>query len=183
VISPEKIATLTALHKARNAFHFVLGGYALMTTEPSASELAKYAVSIGNGHLVVSGKGEGPPLGGTGYRIEFRAALQQGEATDVVERAFRYMLQTTYDIVAERIGARSIQAARTRHAWLRFAWRYRSAIAHGSTWKLDNAAGLPVTWRHLTIDASMNGQPVDGFMGWYDGLQLCAETINFVEQH
>jgi hypothetical protein len=178
----EMTPTVRSLYRTRDVFWFTLGAYALLTEEPSRSQLAGYDVSIANNHLQVVSSSDTSPPGQTGYKIGFRGAIDSGAAKEVVERAFRQMILTSYATTTEFVKHRHLQDALSREDWYPFARHYRNAIAHNGRWNIAAPKGLPTTWRNLTIEASFHNRSIDGFLGWFDGLQLCAVMIIFVSQ-
>lgn len=171
-----------SLERTREVFWFTLGAYALLTEEPSRSQLAGYDVAIANNHLKVVSSSDTSPPEQTGYKIGFRGALDSGAAKEVVERAFRQMILTTYATTTEFAKHKILQDVLAKEDWYSFARHYRNAIAHNGRWNITSTKGLPTTWRNITIEASFHSKPIDGFLGWFDGLQLCAVMINFVSQ-
>ena len=56
-----------------------------------------------------------------------------------------------------------------------FSRHLRNAIGHNGVWTINlNVKDLPTTFRNKTIDLSLNGSSIDGFVDWVYGLQLCA---------
>ena len=169
-------AALEKLKRARDSFWFSLGAYALLTKEPARSEIINYRVSINNQELLVESKDSSLVQSvGTSYRIEFNSSISEESALAVVQRTFYAMLSDSYD-AAKTASETQLKS----QDWYHLARHLRNAIAHNGRWHFLNSAGLPCIWRHLSIESSMQGQPIDGFIGWYDGLQLGAVMQSFV---
>ena len=168
------------LSSAGDAFWFSLGAYALLTEEPSRSQLASFNIQISDLNTITVSQGVVPSSRGTTYRIGFNAGLDHSSARQVVEHSFRQMLLQSFEITKEyaKAGGLSLSTA----PWYKFARHYRNAVAHNGKWDIRNAGGLPFTWRNKTVSADLNGAPIDGYLNWFEGMQLCAQMINFVSQ-
>ena len=170
-----KEAALSKLKRTRDSFWFSLGAYALLTKEPAKSQVAGYSIVVTNNDLTVEPKGATTQHGGISYRIEFNSSITQDSALSVVQQTFYSMLTDSYE--ATKSAAPELHKTQD---WYHFARHLRNAISHNGRWHFQNSVGLPTQWRHLAIDSSMHGQPVEGFIGWYDGLQLGAVMQLFV---
>jgi hypothetical protein len=175
-------ATLQALQRTREAFWFTLGAYALLTADATRTQLSNYEISISNEQLSVAQRGEGKRHGDSGYTVAFGAALASGAAKSIVEQAFRQMILTTYELTIGFAKRHKLQSLITSEQWYGVARHYRNALAHSGRWHFTDNRGLPALWRSKVVDQTLRGQPVDGYLGWYDGLQMCAEMINFISK-
>ena len=172
-----KQAALQKLKAARDSFWFSLGAYALLTKEPARTEVANFSISVTNQELLVEPKTAVVPQRiGTSYRIEFNSSIPDESALSVVQRTFYAMITDSYD-AAKSASELQLKA----QDWYHLARHLRNAIAHNGRWHFQNLSGLPCKWRHLVIDSSMQDQPIQGFIGWYDGLQLGAVMQLFVD--
>lgn len=167
---PAKQAALKKIKSARDSFWFSLGAYALLTKEPAKSQVAGYRISVTNDELLAELRDSpAPRKSGTSYRIEFNSSIAQESALSVVRSTFYAMLSDSYE------ATKGADPARLKDQdWYHFARHLRNAISHNGRWHFQNALGLPANWCHLTIEPSMQDQSIDGFIGWYDGLQLGA---------
>ena len=166
------------LSGTRDAFWFSLGAYALLTEEPSRSQLASFNIQISELNTITVSQGAMPSSRGTTYRIGFNAGLDHESAKRVVEHSFRQMLLQSFETTKEY--ARASGLSLFGEPWYEFARHYRNAVAHDGRWDIRNVTGLPLTWRNKTIVAALNGTRIDGYLNWFEGLQLCAQMINFV---
>ena len=171
-----KQASLAKLKSTRDSFWFSLGAYALLTKEPAASLVAGYDISVTNCDLLVRPRGaQDTLLRGISYRIEFNSSIPNESALAVVQSTFYAMLSHSYEACksADPVGMKD-------QDWYHFARNLRNAISHNGRWHFQNSAGLPATWRRMTVDQSMHGSEIGGFIGWFDGLQLGATMQLFV---
>jgi hypothetical protein len=171
-----KQASLSKLKSARDSFWFSLGAYALLTREPAASQVAGYDISVTNSDLLV-GPRDAQDSGhlGMSYRIGFNSSLPNTAALAVVQSTFYAMLSDSYEAckAAAPVGIKD-------QDWYHFSRHLRNAISHNGRWHFQNNASLPATWRRMTVESSMHGHEIDGFIGWFDGLQLGATMQLFV---
>lgn len=174
---------LSRLKRARDAFWFSLGGYALLTQEPARSIVSDYEIDVRNDGIDVRSK-RAPHEGrrGTRYTIAFSAALDPSAVKDVIERTMRFMLVESFGVTLKYAEENRFTDDLRSRDWYHFARHLRNAYAHGGRWNLLNKKNLPATWRRLTIDPSLHDQVVaDGFIGWFDALQLGASMTLFVD--
>ncbi len=171
-----KQTSLSKLKSSRDSFWFSLGAYALLTKEPAASQVAGYDISVTNNDLLVRSR-DAQVSNGTGmsYRIGFNSSLPENAALAVVQSTFYAMLSDSYE-ACKAAGPAKLRG----QEWYHFARHVRNAISHNGRWHFKNGAGLPATWRRMTIDQSMQGHEIGGFIGWFDGLQLGATMQLFV---
>lgn len=171
-----KQTALSKLKSSRDSFWFSLGAYALLTKEPAASQVSGYDISVTNSDLLVGARdAQDSHRRGMSYRIGFNSSLPKEAALAVVQSTFYAMLSDNYETCKA--------AAPTKikdQEWYHFARHLRNAISHNGRWHFQNGAGLPATWRRMTVDQSMHGNEIGGFIGWFDGLQLGATMQIFV---
>lgn len=173
--------TIRQLKAARDGFWFSLGAYALLTKEPARSELSRYDIKVyEDGDIVVSEDNVNERRG-TNYTIGFNSALSDGAARDVVNNSFKQMIIDSNHAIRAYAEFNSVNV--TESSAIRFIRHYRNAIAHNGLWDLRSPKGLPITWRNKTLTIDMNNQPIDGFLTWFEGLQLCAQLNVFVTEH
>ncbi|MEZ8187543.1 hypothetical protein ACED29_17180 [Shewanella sp. 5S214] len=166
------------LNAARESFWFSSGAYGLLMTEPSRSQLATIQINVlDDGTLSVTDVNY-QLAQGTCYHIGFNSSLSEQSARQVVEYTFRQMVLQSFEVTKEYVTSNNLSVA--NEPWYQFARHYRNAIAHNGHWNMRGNSGLPLTWRNRTLDISMNGAPIDGFLSWFEGLQLCAQLLNFV---
>lgn len=166
------------LHGARDAFWFSSGAYALLTVEPSRSQLATFEIKVSESGALSVTKGTEPSKRETGYLIGFNAGLDQASARQVVEHSFRQMVLQSFEPTKDYAASNGLSLV--GEPWYEFARHYRNAVAHNGAWDIRSSRGLPLTWKNKTLVASMHGTPIDGYLNWYAGLQLCAQLINVV---
>jgi hypothetical protein len=109
------------------------------------------------------------------YRIAFNSSLPTDAALAVVRSSFYAMLSGSYEAVK---GWHQVK----QQDWFHFSRHLRNAISHNGRFHFTNESGLPAKWRNLLIEQSMQGTPVENFLGWFDGLQLNAVMNLFVSQ-
>ena len=171
-----KQASLSKLKNSRDAFWFSLGAYALLTKEPAASQVAGYDISVTNTDVLVGPRDAQDSYQlGMSYRIGFNSSLPREAALSVVQSTFLAMISDSYEACKA-----AAPAEIKNQDWYHFARHLRNAISHNGRWHFQNNAGLPATWRRMTIDQSMHGKEIGGFIGWFDGLQLGATMQLFV---
>lgn len=168
-----KDSALLRLKSARDAFWFSLGAYALLTNEPSRSELSKFAIQLDEFNNIAANRGEPSPNRGNSYTIGFNAALDAASAKRIVEYSFRQMIIESFETAKEFEAKNTLSLS--SEPWYEFARHYRNGLAHNGRWSFRSAKGLPLTWRNRTIDANLQGMSLDGFLTWFEGLQLCAQ--------
>jgi len=161
---------LFKLKQSRDSFIFSLGAYALLTKEPAASLISEYSISATNIDLSVNAAHEDfKPAQGVSYRFEFGRSIPQSAAMAVVQNSFYSMLSDSF----EACKAASPEKIKDEE-WYSLARHLRNAISHNGRWHFLSPNGFPVGWRSLKVDYAMQGKSIDGFVGWYDGLQLNA---------
>ncbi|WP_143507352.1 hypothetical protein [Pseudomonas sediminis] len=172
--------TITQLKAARDGFWFSLGAYALLTKEPAKSELSRYNINIyEDGEIVVS-EDKLNERRGTNYTIGFNGALSNSAARGVVDNSFKQMIIDSNHAI--RAYAKFNKIDISESSSIQFIRHYRNAIAHNGLWDLRSPKGLPLTWRNRTLTIEMNNQPIEGFLTWFEGLQLCAQLNIFVTE-
>ena len=165
----------------RDAFWFSLGAYALLTQEPSRSQLSLFTIQVSELDTIAVGTGSLPlPSRGTSYTIGFNSALDTASARRVVEHTFRQMILQSFEVT--KAYASSSDPGVITEPWFQFARQYRNAVAHSGRWDIRSRNGLPLVWRRKTVSFELHGSSIDGYLTWYEGLQLCAQMINFVSQ-
>ncbi|MDW7772957.1 MAG: hypothetical protein SCH71_08710 [Desulfobulbaceae bacterium] len=173
--------TIAHLKVARDGFWFSLGAYALLTKEPVKSELRKYDIRVyENGDIVVS-EGDVNERPGTNYTIGFNGGLSGSAARGVVDNSFKQMIIDSNHAIHAYAKSNKIDVSES--SAIQFIRHYRNAIAHNGRWDLRSPKGLPLTWRNRTLTIDMNDQSIDGFLTWFEGLQLCAQLNIFVSEH
>src|SRR5690606_37183317 len=98
-----------------------------------------------------------------------------------IEKMFEKMISDSVD--AARQYARSVGELELLHqeAWFALAVHLRNAFAHNGRWSFENKRStFPVRWRRFTLEREMEGQVASGFLPIFDGIQLCAQMINYV---
>lgn len=168
---------LSRLEDYRSSFMFSLGAYALMTEEPTCSLISNYSIKANNSGLLVESKDiEYSPTRETGYAVEFGERIPRSAALSVVRTSFYSMLADSYETCVSTFP----QDVKNQD-WYEFARHLRNAVSHDGRWNFKNKNIQPVKWRSLIIDHSMHGHTIDGFIGWFDGLQLGAVMHLFVQ--
>lgn len=168
--------TLTKLNALRQSFCFSLGAYALLTQEPARSQVSGYDVCVTNNTLAVVSTGASHTADSNmSYRIAFNSSLPEDAALSVVRSSFYAMLSGSFEAVK---GWHQVK----QQDWYQFARHLRNAISHDGRFHFTNGSGLPVTWRNLLIEQTMQGAPIENFLGWFDGLQLNSVMNLFVSQ-
>jgi len=172
--------TIAELKIARDGFLFSLGAYALLTKEPASSELSRYGIKVcEDGNIVVS-ENEQSHHRGTSYTICFNDGLSESAAKSVVDASFKKMIIDSNHVIQKHKKENNINISEPTA--FRFIRHYRNAIAHNGRWSLHSAKDLPITWRNRTLTFDMNNQSIDGFLTWFEGLQLCAQLILYLDQ-
>lgn len=166
------------LHAARDTFWFGAGAYALLTEEPSRSQLAALTIQISELSTIVVSQGPRPESLGTTYTVGFNAGLDTASAHRVVEYSFRQMLLQSFETTKEYVQTNGLEVS--GEPWYEFARHYRNAIAHDGKWDIRGGTNMPLTWKNKVVTTSLHGASIDGYINWYEGLQLCAQMINFV---
>jgi hypothetical protein len=173
---PHREETLAKLNTLRQSFCFSLGAYALLTQEPARSQVSRYDVCVTNNTLAVVGTGASQTADSNmSYRIVFNSSLPTDAALTVVRSSFYAMLSGSFEAMK---GWDQVE----QQDWFHFARHLRNAISHNGRFHFTNEWGLPAKWRNLLIEQSMQGAPVENFLGWFDGLQLNAVMNIFVSQ-
>lgn len=172
---------ITQFKIARDGFWFSLGAYALLTKEPVKSELIRYDIKIyEDGDLAVS-EDDVNQRRGTNYTIGFNSGLSDNAARSVVDNSFKQMIIDSNHVVRAYAKANNLDVSELPA--IQFIRHYRNAIGHNGRWRIDSPKGFPLTWRNRTITFDMNGQSIDGFLTWFEGLQLCAGLNILVSEH
>lgn len=167
--------TLNTLNGLRQSFCFSLGAYALLTQEPASSQVAGYEVCVTNNTLTVLGKGAShAPDSNMSYRIAFNSTLPEAAALAVVRSSFNTMLSGSFEAIKHWPQAKEQE-------WYHFARHVRNAASHNGRFHFSNNSGLPARWRNMVIDNSMQGESLEAFLGWFNGLQLNAIMNLFVD--
>jgi len=169
------------LKSARDGFWFSLGAYSLLRKEPASSQLSRYDIKLyEDGDIVVS-EGSLSERRGTNYTIGFNSSLNESAARSVVENSFRQMIIDSNQVFRAYAKASGFDVSKIPVA--QFIRHYRNAVAHNGHWDLRSSNDLPLTWRNRTITIDMNNQPIDGFLTWFEGLQLCAQLNILISEH
>lgn len=94
------------------------------------------------------------------------------------------MLVEAFEAASEYAESAGLKHELKQQDWFWFTFHLRNAFAHGGKWKFKANAKkhLPARWRQLTIDTRLEGQSIEGFIGWSDGLQLRATITIFVSE-
>jgi hypothetical protein len=174
----DRPTALSKLKAARDVFWFSLGAYALLTEEPSRSELPNFRICVTERNRISVSRELDPAISETSYTIGFNAGLDRVSALTVVDFSFRQMLIESFQVSSEY--AKSNSLGIKHQPWYEFARHYRNAVAHNGKWHFDGRRGLPTTWRNRTVEVSMQGQSISGFLSWFEGLQLGAQMNLFV---
>lgn len=174
----DRPTALSKLKAARDVFWFSLGAYALLTEEPSRSELPNFRICVTERNRISVSRELDPAISETSYTIGFNAGLDRVSALTVVDFSFRQMLIESFQVSCEY--AKSNSLGIKHQPWYEFARHYRNAVAHNGKWHFDGRRGLPTTWRNRTVEVSMQGQSISGFLSWFEGLQLGAQMNLFV---
>lgn len=164
------------LQEVRDIFTSSLGAYALLTEEPSKSQLSEFNIKFDDGGRLTVSRDAIPATPGISYNIGFNYGMDVDSAKAVVEHTFRYMVLQSFEITKKYAPLTSKD-----QPWYNFAFNYRNAISHDGHWKLTNKTMVPATWRRYTVDLHLDGQSIDDYFSWYHGMQLCGEMALFVE--
>lgn len=172
---------IAALKAARDGFSFSLGAYALLTKEPVRAKLRGYEIKVyEDGDFVVS---EDSLAGrrGSSYTIGFNSALSRSAARGVVDNSLMRMIIDSNHAIRAYAKANNLDVSQC--SAVQFIRLYRNAIAHNGRWDLRCPEDLPLTWRNRTVTIAMNNQSIEGFLTWFEGLQLCAQLNILVSEH
>lgn len=157
-----KINTEKKLKSARDTFFFSLGAYALLTQEPSRSELPKYKIKVNDqGFVDITIKDQEHFSLGTTYKFGFNEGLDTKSAGRVVEYSFRQMILESYEAVDDFAKANGKNLE--QEIWYWFSRHYRNGVGHNGRWDIRHPQHMPVEWRNKKIEAHMHNQPIDGF--------------------
>ena len=165
--------TIAELKAARDGFWFSLGAYALSTKEPAKYELSRYGIKIyEDGNIIVSENEPSHPRGNN-YTIGFNDGLSESAAKGVVDASFKRMIIDSNHTIRKFAKENNVDLSESTA--FQFIRHYRNAIAHDARWDLRSPKNLPIAWRNRILTFDMNNQPIDGFITWFEGLQLCAQ--------
>ncbi len=169
------------LKSARDSFWFSLGAYSLLRKEPASSQLSRYEITLYEDDDIIVSEGNVSSRRGTNYTISFNSSLNESAARSVVENSFKQMIIDSNDIIHAYAKVSNIDVSKLPA--VQFIRHYRNAIAHNCHWSLRSSNSLPLTWRNRTLTIEMNDQPIDGFLTWFEGLQLCAQLNIIISEH
>lgn len=180
-LDPHRNQAMERLPTARDAFHYSAAGYALLTAPETGPDIARHRIHITESGFTIT-QGDAPP-GPTrnGYRITFSAAVHAGLARSTMDAAYARMFSESVAATADYAAAKNEFNNLRDQDWFAFAMHLRNAFSHNNAWNFGSKSKLPVRWRSFTIDAAMAGLPLNDFLPWYHGLQLCAQMILYVE--
>lgn len=180
-LDPYRNQAMERLLIARDAFHYSAAGYALLTSPETGPEIARHRIHITESGFTITQDDASPGPAGNGYRIRFNAAVQAGLARSTMDAAYARMLSESVAATGDYATAKNEFTQLRDQDWFAFAMHLRNAFSHNNIWNFGKRSKLPVRWRNFTIDAAMAGLPLNDFLPWYHGLQLCAQMILYVE--
>jgi hypothetical protein len=170
------------LLKLREIFDVSVGAYALLTEEPARSELSKYTVRYNDaGNFQATKTEPRPPGWALTFEVRFRDTDYREAAQALVERAQRQTIIESLDLVRGYAKGTTAWDELDQELLFQFALLYRNAVAHNGQWDLSkHREKLPLTFMNLTIDASMEGRSINGFLNLWKARQLLAKMELFV---
>ncbi len=159
----------------RNAFWFSLGAYALATQSPTKDYLEQFRVNLSGDNIHVLKESEQANDHWLSYEVAFNHSLDDGSAKLFVNQTFQYMILETFEAAKKYAEINALLKDFQNQDFYSFSRHLRNAIGHNGVWTINlNVKDLPATFRNKTIDLSLNGSSIDGFVDWVYGLQLCA---------
>lgn len=165
----------------RDAFWFSLGAYALATESPTKEYLEQYRINLSGDKICVLKESERPTQNWLSYEVAFSRSLDDGSAKLFVNQTFQYMILETFEAAKKYAENESLLKDFQSQDFYVFTRHLRNAIGHNGVWTINsNVKDLPVTFRNKTIDLSLNGNSIKGFIDWVYGLQLCAAIAVWV---
>lgn len=171
------------LKYVRNSFWFSLGAYGLATKEPTRTFLKNHRLRVSGDNIYVLADGEDAPTHWLSYEVGFSGALDDGSAEVFVRQTFLYMILETFESAKKYANHSGKVEDFKQQDWYPFSRHLRNAIGHNGVWEIrGNPDDLPTTFRNKTIDTSLNGQELGGFVDWVYGLQLCSSISLWVSR-
>lgn len=170
---------LGQLNLVRETFYYAAVAYAALRSGELAGFLSQYELAVHE--KGVEAVKDGERRAGISYRISFDALGGQLEANSLIEKMFEKMISDSVD--STRQYARTVNEIELLHRedWFAMAVHLRNAFSHNGKWSFDNKKyTFPVKWRRFTLERELEGQSASGFLPIYDGMQLCAQMINYV---
>lgn len=170
------------LLKLREIFDVSVGAYALLTEEPARSELSRYTIRYNDaGDFQATQAKPKPPEWRLCLEVRFHDADYHEAAQALVERAQRQTIIESFDLIRSYAKGTPAWSELNQEPLFQFTLLYRNAVAHNGRWDLSkHREELPITFMGLTIDASMDGEPIDGFLSLWKSRQLLAKMELFV---
>ena len=169
---------LEKMSYVRSAFVFSLGAYALATKSPTKEYLSQYKVKLSDDKILVLNEAdllEQSEQSWLSYEIAFNGALDDGSARLFINQNFLYMILETFEAAKKYAESENLWGDFKNQDFYSFSRHLRNAIGHNGVWTINSSVkDLPTTFRNKTIDLSLNGKSIDGFIDWVYGLQLCA---------
>lgn len=167
------------LQTVKNNFALVQLGIALMA-EPDALDRFKRTLEAVTGH---------PEVGSFSYigYVFLDDALLKHATKEFRNSVLRNCLKEAFELV-KAYGEESQQTATVEAApWYGFLRIIRNCLSHDMHLRFTkhDLKQLPVSWAGLTIDASMNNQPLQSkdFLSRARAVELIDAVIAYVEQH
>ena len=159
----------------RNSFWFSLGAYALATESPTKNYLEQYRINLSGDKIYVLKESEETEKSWLSYEVAFNRSLDNGSAEIFVNQTFQYMILETFEAAKKYAESENLFNDFRNQDFYSFTRHLRNAIGHNGVWTINsNVKDLPTTFRNKTIDLSLNGNNIKGFIDWVYGLQLCA---------
>lgn len=171
------------LMRLRDIFDLSVGAYALLTEEPARSELSKYTVRYNDAGDFQATKTDPVPTGwALTCQVQFHDVDYRNAAQALVERSKRQAVIESFDLIRGYAEDTPAWEEMKHEPLFYFTMFYRNAVAHNGRWKFSkrDKEKLPITFMNITIDESMEGKPIDGFLNLWKARQLLAKMERFV---
>lgn len=175
----DQYAARAALELAMNRFYVAGAAYALLTGNASGKMIVDYDIVLSETGFHALPRDSDRP-GGISRTITFNRPTAEDEALALLELAFQKVLSDAVEAVSSFARARNEWHDLKKEPWFAFARHLRNAYSHNGKWHFADGAPLPVTWRRHSIERSMQGTPVRGFISYYHGTELMAQMIHYV---
>lgn len=182
-LDPYRNRAMERLLTARDAFHYSAAGYALLTSPDTGPKISQYRIHITESGFSISPNDAQVEFRGNGYQVSFGAAVKAGLARSTIDAAYARMISESVGATADYAAEKAEFENLRDQDWFAFAIQLRNAFSHNNSWNFDKRTKnrLPIQWRRFSIEAKMHGLPLNDFLPWYQGLQLCAQMILYVE--
>ena len=125
---------------------------------------------------------------GASYSISFEDLLSNDSCKNIIDISIYSMVCKSFESIKEFIHSKNIKLNAEEQTWYQFARHIRNAFSHNFKWSFSNQVlkelnKSPVCWKKRKITGSMHGEDIEGFLSYFDALQLNTTMILFLEQH